>query len=153
ESVEVTAVAFRKLDRLCVILGICAFLAGCGGGAGRPPETIPVKGMVKYQGKPVPKLSVAFIPEKGMLASGTTDAEGKFTLMTNKPGDGAMVGTYKVAISFVSDEIPEMQGLSDAAPKPSTSPIPKKYADPKTSGLTRAVVKNDQNDFTFDLTD
>lgn len=144
--------AYRKLYRLCVIVGVIAFLAGCGGGSA-PPETIPVKGMVKYQGKPVPKLSIAFIPEKGLPALGKTDGDGKFTLMTNKPGDGAMVGNYKVAISFVSDEIPEMQGLTGQEPKPSTSPIPQKYADAKTSGLTRAVVKGDQNDFTFELTD
>lgn len=145
---------FQKLDRLCVILAVSAFLAGCGGGGSKAPVTVPVKGVVKYQGKPVPKLSIAFIPDKGMLASGTTDTNGKFTLMTNKPGDGAMVGTYKVAISFVSDEIPEMPGLPGTEKPLPPSPIPKKYADAKTSGLTKTVEKDAaKNDFTFDLTD
>ena len=145
--------AFRNLDRLCVILAATAFLAGCGGG-GSAPVTVHVQGMVTYQGKPVPKLSVAFIPDKGMLASGTTDAQGRFSLMTNKPGDGAMVGTYKVAINFVPDEIPEMPGLPGTEKKAPASPIPPKYADPKTSGLTKTVEKDAaKNNFTFDLTD
>ena len=145
--------AFRNLDRLCVILAATAFLAGCGGGSSAP-VTVPVQGVVNYQGKPVPKLSVAFIPDKGLLASGTTDAQGKFTLMTNKPGDGAMVGNYKVAISFVPDEIPEMPGLPGTEKKAPASPIPQKYATPQTSGLTKTVEKDAaKNNFTFDLTD
>lgn len=146
--------AFRKLNRLCVILAATAFLAGCGGGNSSSPVTVPVQGVVKYQGQPVPKLSVAFIPDKGMLASGTTDAQGKFTLMTNKPGDGAMVGSYKVGIKFVPDEIPEMPGLPGTEKKAPASPIPQKYADPATSGLTKTVEKDAaKNNFTFDLTD
>ena len=146
---------FRCLNRLCVILGASAFLAGCGGGGSPAPATVPVKGVVKYQGKPVPKLSVAFIPDsKGMVASGTTDSYGKFTLMTSKPGDGAMVGTYKVAISFVPDGIPEMPGLPGTEKPLPPSPIPVKYADGNTSGLTKTVEKDaSKNDFTFELTD
>lgn len=107
-----------------------------------------------YQGKPVPKVSVGFIPEKGQLATGTTDANGRFTLMTNKPGDGAAVGNYTVAISFVPDEIPEMPGLPGTEKQPPASPIPLKYADAKTSGLTRMVDKDaSKNDFKFELTD
>lgn len=144
--------AVRKLNRICAMLAVVAFLTGCGGGS-NAPETVPAKGVVKYQGKPVPKLSVAFIPEKGMLAYGTTDANGQFTLMTNKQGDGAMVGTYKVAISFVSDEIPEMSGLTGTEKKV-TSPIPEKYANAETSGLSKTVEKDStKNNFTFELTD
>lgn len=145
--------AFRKLDRWFVILGTVALLAGCGGGGSQGPETVPVKGVIKYQGKPVPKLSVAFMPEKGMLAYGTTDDDGKFSLQTNKPGDGAMPGTYKVTISFISETIPEMPGFPGAEKK-ETSPIPEKYARAETSGLTKTVEKDaSKNDFTFELTD
>ncbi len=144
--------ACRKLNHWCVILGAVAFLAGCGGGGDKGPETVPVKGEVKYQGKPVPKLSVAFIPEDGMLAYGTTDTNGQFALMTSKPGDGAKVGTYKVAISFAPDEVPEMPGFPGE--KKVTSPIPEKYASAETSGLTKTVDKDaSKNNFTFELTD
>jgi hypothetical protein len=143
------------LDRWCVLLGISLFLAGCGGGASDAPETVPVKGVVTYKGQPVPKLSVGFIPDggKGKLASGTTDAAGKFALMTDKPGDGAVVGPYKVAISFVPDEIPEMPGFPGSEKKVE-SPIPAKYADSATSGLKQTVDKDaSKNNFTFELTD
>lgn len=142
----------RKLQGLFQMLAITVFFAGCSQGY-KPPETVPVTGIVTYQGKPIPKVSIAFIPEKGMLASGKTDDKGRFSLMTNRPGDGAMVGSYKVSISFVPDEIPEMQGLTDGPPKKPDSPIPEKYGSPQTSGLTAAVVKNEKNDFTFELTD
>ena len=142
----------RNLERMVVLLGICALLSGCGGG-GNGPVTVPVKGVVTYKGKPVPKLSVAFLPDKGMVAEGTTDANGRFTLTTKTPGDGAMVGSYKVGISFVPDKVPEMPGFPGAE-QAAESPIPKKYADAQTSGLTKVVDKNaSKNDFTFELTD
>lgn len=144
--------AFRKLHHLCVIVGTVAFLAGCGG-ASDAPQTVSAKGVVKYQGKPVPKLSVSFIPDQGMLAYGTTDSNGSFSLQTNAPGDGAKVGLYKVAISFVPDEVPPMPGFP-GSDKPVTSPIPTKYADKETSGLTATVDKDySKNNYTFELTD
>lgn len=146
--------ALRLLNRVGVLLGVSVLAAGCGGGASDAPRTVRVKGEVLYQGKPVPQLSVAFIPEKGLLASGMTDDNGKFTLTTNKAGDGAAVGVYKVAIRFVPDEIPEMPGFPGAKTKPPASPIPAKYADAKTSGLTQTVDEDAaKNNFTFELTD
>jgi hypothetical protein len=141
------------LGRWSVLLGVFAVLTGCGGGSDAP-ATVPVKGVVTYQGKPVAKLSVSFIPEKGLLATGTTDAEGRFVLMTQKPGDGAMVGSYKVAIAFDSGEIPPMPGMEPPGYKPPESPIPAKYADASTSGLTQTVAKDPaKNSFTIALTD
>jgi hypothetical protein len=151
--VEAFFVCSRRSCRLSVLLGVSAFLGGCGG-AGDAPTTVPVKGVVKYQGKPIAKLSVAFLPDKGVLATGTTNAEGAFELTTNKPGDGAMVGSYRVAISFVPDEIPVMPGFPGSEKKPPDSPIPTKYADVRTSGLTKTVDQDaTKNNFTFDLTD
>lgn len=144
---------FRMLGRCCVLSGVCIALIGCSGGPSDAPVTVPVTGVVTYQGKPVAKLSVAFIPDKGMLATGTTDAQGKFSLMTKKPGDGAAVGTYKVAINFVPDEVPPMPGFPGSEKTPE-SPIPAKYADVTTSGLTQVVDKDaSKNNFTFDLKD
>lgn len=125
---------------------------GCGG-ENDAPETVSVTGIVTYQGNPMPNLSVGFIPDKGMLASGTTDAKGRFELTTSDPGDGAVAGSYKVSINFVPEQTPEMPGFpgSENAPK---SPIPAKYADVSTSGLA-ATVDSDasKNDFKFELTD
>jgi len=136
----------------CFISATAIVLSGCGGGAGDAPKTVPAKGVVTYKGQPVPKVSVAFIPDKGKLAAGTTDDQGKFTLTTNNPGDGAMVGTYKVALNVVADEIPSM--FPEENKKEATLPFPKKYTDATTSGLTFTVDKNAaKNDFKIDLKD
>ncbi len=131
----------------CIVTAI-----GCGG-AGDAPKTVAVTGVVTYQGKPMPNLSVGFIPETGMLASGITDAEGRFDMTTSAPGDGAIPGLHKVAINFVPEQVPEMPGFPGTENAPE-SPIPTKYADVSTSGLTATVDQDSsKNDFTFDLTD
>lgn len=136
-----------------IVLLSCFFASvGCSG-ENDAPSTIAVTGIVTYNGTPMPNLSVGFVPETGMLAAGTTDASGRFELTTSAPGDGAIAGPYKVAINFVPEQTPEMPGFpgSENAPK---SPIPTKYGDVSTSGLT-ATVDSDasKNDFKFDLTD
>ena len=142
----------RKFEQFCVLVGVSAVLAGCGGGASDVPKTVPAKGVVTHKGQPLPKVAVAFIPDKGKLASGTTDDQGKFSLTTNNPGDGAMVGTYKVAINIVADEIPSM--FPEENKKAAELPFPKKYTDANTSGL-KFTVDNDasKNDFKIDLTE
>ena len=63
-----------------------------------------------------------------------------------------MVGTYKVAINFSPELPPEAMG--DPNFKMPPSPIPEKYADKDTSGLTQTVDKDpSKNNFTFELTD
>ena len=126
-------------------------LTGCGAGDG--PTLVPAGGVVTYQGKPIGKINVLFMPsagDKGMMAEGTTDQAGKFTLQTKEPGDGAMVGTYNVAFKYVPDEVPEMPGFEGA--KKVVSPIPEKYADVSSSGHTATVdADKSKNNFTFDL--
>ena len=141
---------YRK--QYLVLLYCFVAAIGCGG-VDDAPKTVAVTGVVTYQGKPMPNLSVGFIPETGMLASGMTDAEGRFEMTTSAPGDGAIPGLHKVAINFVPDQVPEMPGFPGSENAP-VSPIPTKYADASTSGLTATVDKDpSKNDFTFDLTD
>ncbi len=125
--------------------------AGCGPGDG--PQLVPVSGVVNYKGKPIGKINVLFMPpagSKGMMAEGTTDETGKFTLQTKEPGDGAIVGDYGVAFKFVPDEVPAMPGFAGA--KKVVSPIPEKYGDAAKSGHTAKVTTDkSKNNFTFDL--
>ena len=102
------------------------------------PEMARVKGRVTYQGKPVPKGTITFqatAPE-GRNATGQIDPDGYYTLQTEEPGDGALVGSYLVAIS-ARDE-----AVLDYIPKKPIPPkflVPAKYEDPAKSGLKRAV--------------
>ncbi len=123
---------------------------GCGK-AGTAP-TVKVTGTVTHNGQPVEGASVAFIPETGRPASGTTDASGRFTLSTFKSGDGAVPGPHKVAITEASSDQPEVEP-DYSLPDATKSRFPARYADPKTSGFTATVEEGKENDFTFDMKD
>ena len=144
----------QNLDRLCLLVGVSAVLVGCGG-VSDAPKTVPAWGVVTYNGKPMPKISVAFIPGDGIgqIAEATTDADGKFELQTREPGDGAMPGNYNVALNSVSDTLPDMPGFENGK-EADPSTIPGKYGDSTMSGLTATVATDkSKNDFKFDLTD
>jgi hypothetical protein len=133
------------MNQLCLLLCVTCSLSGCGSDG---PTVVPVKGVVNYNGKPMEKIAVVFNPEgSGMMATGMTNANGEFSLQTSTPGDGAMVGNYKVAFRYDSGEIPDMFN-----PKKEVSPIPAKYSDATKSGKTATVTaKASENVFTFDL--
>ena len=140
----------QRLISFC-LAAVCSLgLTGCGDSG---PRVVPVKGTVTFKNQPIGKINVMFVPAdlKGLIAEGTTDESGKFELQTRTPGDGAMMGSYKVSFKYVSDVIPDMPGFTGGV-KPEPSPIPAKYADENKSGFT-ATVDTDasKNDFKFDL--
>lgn len=140
---------WKRFGIVGLSLAICSSLLGCGGNS---LDTVPAEGVVTFEGEPVPKITVVFMPEggRGQIAKGTTDAEGKFSLQTRSPGDGAMVGDYSIAFQYTPDEPPDMPGFPGA--KPVVSPLPQKYADTASSGVT-ATIESDasENVFNFDL--
>ena len=76
-----------------------AFVAGCGGSQG--PKAYLVEGVVTLNGDPVEGVTVSFTPNEasGTNSGGTTDASGKYTLMTSFGTNGAGPGTYTVTLS------------------------------------------------------
>jgi hypothetical protein len=107
--------------------------AGCGSSdPGRQP-TVPAGGMLIYDGKPVAKGTVLFQPEKGGRSASGEIENGKFTLTTYDPGDGAIVGRHKVAI-ISTEETPATDGDTT-----SKYLVPQKFSDPGTSGLMTEV--------------
>ena len=104
--------------------------AGCGrSGYGQ------VEGNVTFKGKPLAGAVVFFVHQRGP-AAGAVGEDGSYRLLTKRPGDGAMVGPCKVAI------------VSPYPLKP--LPIPQKYCDAETSGLT-VEVKEGQNTINFEI--
>jgi hypothetical protein len=72
------------------------------------------------------------VPE-GQIRKGASvkiDAEGRFMMMTFRPGDGVVPGKYKVILLIRQKE-----------DDPSTSLIPLKYTSPQTSGLEISIDK------------
>lgn len=106
-------------SRLPLLLGGLAILAtamvvrSCLSGA-NPPRTVPVAGTLRYRGSPVADADVAFIaagaPRYGIAR---TDAEGRFTLGTFNPGDGAVVGVHRVTVSTTRGLPPPPPGVGE----------------------------------------
>lgn len=143
-----------------VLAGACAAMVGCGAQPGAA-GAIKVAGTVTFEGKPVEGASVIFSPEgNDRSASGMTDAGGRFQLTTLKPGDGALPGKYKVAVSKVEVENAMTADEAKAwfqkngGPPPGgniKNRLPEKYKDAQSSELTAEVAQGGNNDFTFDL--
>lgn len=126
---------------------LLALVAGCDRSG---LNLAPVEGVVTYNGAPLADAGVLFLPNDprmGPPASGTTDADGKFILLTvNRPG--AAVGEHRIAISKEETiAIPQRRGFPLYQTKHF---IPEKYGDPDTSELT-ATVADDDNHFEFKL--
>lgn len=153
-----------------VLLLTAPSLVGCGGGSDRP-ELVPVSGSVTFKGAPVEGATVTFYSEKSpRSAQGVTDASGNFKLTTYDTNDGAVAGEHTVSISKVNaadasqtitqanaeemmkKNVGMMAGGKMADAKPELV-LPAKYADAKTSGEKRTVVKGDANNFKFELTE
>jgi hypothetical protein len=132
-------------------LGLCALLAvsavGCGPPRVAQVATVPVKGkVVLANGQAVPAGRVTFVSKEtnvgGVEPFGDLQKDGTFTLMTQKPGDGAPAGRYRVWIDLVDYRNP---------PKTFTSsPVPTKYRSGSTSDL-EVEVREGENDLTLTL--
>lgn len=83
---------------------------GCG-----QKGTVPLRGTVKLDGRPLTGATVYFLAQDGggRDAVGTTDAEGVFRLSTYEPGDGALPGRYKVTVHPATEAVP---GFAAATP-------------------------------------
>jgi len=127
-------------------------LSGCG--KGNAISLAKVSGSVTLDGQPLTKGAVQFMPDgskgtTGPMATGKIGPDGKFTLTTSTPDDGAQVGFYKVAVSCW-EEVP-FDPNNPKAPPPPKSLIPERYADAGMSGLTAEVKSGTKNEFTFEL--
>ena len=132
---------------LGLLVIIATLLAGCDDGR---PERAPVSGIVTYQGKPVEGARVTFYCPGARPASASTDADGRFTLWTYDPADGAVAGTH--AVTVVKTKPVEGVDLTDPG-RMVDHLLPMRYNNPDTSPLTAEVTFDGENDFRFDLTD
>ena len=87
------------------VLALSFLICGCGGGS--EFELVPVSGIITMDGKPLEGAEVVFAPQAvedqasvGPASVGTTDASGKYVLVTTKGEEGAMVTDHVVAVSL-----------------------------------------------------
>lgn len=131
----------------------CAVQLGCGP---TPPPTVPASGIVTMDGKPLDGAAISLMSDKGVMALGQTDANGKFTLKTaigSNTYDGAIAGSHKVGISKTANDgkadddgskpattdpqqmASRMGGMATSTVKV-TYIVPQRFGSPATSGLT-----------------
>lgn len=123
-------------------------VAGCSGGG--TPETAPVSGKVIFEGEPVTNATVTFTPEAGRPATGSIDGEGRFSLSTFRPNDGAVPGRHRVTFGSTA-EVP-MPGTPEAkGAKADKPPFPKRYAGLSTTDLEIDVPAEGLADLTIEL--
>ncbi|NLX98719.1 MAG: carboxypeptidase regulatory-like domain-containing protein [Rhodopirellula sp.] len=145
---------------------------GCSGGSDpNRPETCQVSGLVTRGGQAVAAATVTFHSLDGSRSAvGVTSDQGRFTLTTFVPGDGAVAGQYAVAIvkydlpmaasgadGSIADtgeedvDRPEIRMASRGESPGPKNLLPQKYADAKSSGLIALVAKRGDNQFDFTI--
>lgn len=139
------------LQRVISCLVLCAALPGCGGGGG-PTGT--VNGDLTVKGSPAPAGTIITFASAESARTGTVGADGSFVVM------GLPVGQYRISVvapnqTSYENLTPEqammraMENQNQNAAPPS-DPIPDKYENIETSGITFEVQEG-SNDFTLDL--
>lgn len=142
----------------CYLRGLCAYgmetmidsrfgwrwgwillsLVGCA----RSP-LVPVKGELSLEGgPPLEDFMVLFMPasDNKRPAYGKADSEGKFELMTFRPGDGAFPGEYKVIVVLPSSGLPQAGPANKKEPPKKSIPvIHANYLDAQKTPLYRLV--------------
>jgi len=139
------------VQALAVVCTLTIAAVGCSGGSREPVGQ--VGGLVSIGGKPVNGGQIMFVPTSiGPTATGVIGPDGRYTLTTFKPGDGAVLGAHEVLIEsmpVVDAVLPEalLSGKPPTAPK---AEIPVKYGIPRKSGLS-ATVTSGSNAIDFAL--
>jgi hypothetical protein len=150
-------------SRIPVALTVLAFamtVCGCGADDGFD-RRYTVSGQVTYNGQPLKKGKIYFIPEDATKRQGTGEIEDGAILKvtTVDPGDGLFAGKYKVMVSALDDvAVPSFKtGVIDQvvlakAEAKAKSLIPKKYSNAIESGLTVEISSSNRT-LNFELKD
>lgn len=133
---------------LAIVVSLVVFESGCK----RHPRVVPVSGVVRYNGKPLPFGSILFQPNKGQTAAGDIQADGSFKLSSYADDDGAVPGSHRVSVSCFEGQRP------GKSPPPGGGGvslgkllIPLKYTRLGSSGLTAEVKDAAGQSFEFNL--
>lgn len=150
-----------------LLLLLLAVAAGCSGSSDRP-KLARASGIVTLDGEPVEGAIVNFLPVAGgRLATGTTDATGRYTLTTFDKDDGAAVGEHYVGVvkmggegmqQVAQAEVPAgEEGLLPDLSAPGVKQpeieylVPEKYGNPKESQLKATVPAGGADDLNISL--
>lgn len=138
-----------------LVVATTLFVVGCPGGGSSGPDFLdrlaPVSGTVTVGGQPAEGATVTFLPDQPECepASGRTDANGSFTLVTLASGAsmdslrGAVPGRYRVTVSWIltPDGKPVAAGTTDAdaMAQGAKETLPPSYSSSDDTTLTATV--------------
>ena len=126
------------------MLAVIASAIGCDSS-----NLVVVTGKVTYENKPVASGTISFVSADNASAYGDLQPDGSYSLKTDKPGDGAAPGTYKVIVVAMQDQAGLLPELKSPTPAPT---VPFKYTSLATTDLTAKVEKGKPNVIDFNLT-
>jgi hypothetical protein len=144
------------IGRTLILTTVAACVAGCGGDTSKP-KLGRVSGKVTYNGQPVTKGIVSFVPrggagaQTGQSATGELGSDGSYTLTTFDNGDGAVLGEHTVLVIAREEDaaikghgmpIPDSKGQINI--KAAKSLVPEKYATAGNSPLRYTVNEGSQ---------
>lgn len=133
-----------QFARCLLAAGSCLLLSACSDQL----ATYPVTGRVQFAGgEPVRVGKVEFTSRAhGLQARGEIDADGRFTLSTYVPGDGAVAGLHDcVVVQMVLAE-------GAAGPRPTTiGVVDRRHADYASSGLSAEVLPQADNSIVLEV--
>ena len=166
-SHEICQRRLQLILRLFFIISAAILVSGCGGEepARKPDLKIQatIAGVLLKDGKPLsPETQILFFcPERDSLASGKTDAAGKFTLTAADARIGIPMGKYRVVVRPPAVKVEtdiksgsyeaKMKGIARPAPPVASSEIPVEFSSTDSTRLILEV-KVGSNDFPIDLT-
>jgi hypothetical protein len=142
-----------------------AMIAGCSGSQKGPPTAV-ADGVVTLKGAPLANATVTFLSEKGSLAIGETDAEGKFKLRAVAVGPAKVTivkpiesGSSTMTITTPPKNAAESEAylkqkreMVRARTEANQAPtIPAKYSKRDTTPLDFTIKADGDNHFTIDL--
>ncbi len=108
-----------------------------------------VTGKVTYKDNPVTSGTISFVSADNASAYGDLKSDGTYSLKTDKPGDGAAPGTYKVIVVAMQDQANMLPEARSPLPAPT---VPFKHTSLATTDLTAKVEKGKPNVIDFNLT-
>jgi hypothetical protein len=167
-------IAQAKVVATGAALLIAAAVIGCGDDSGLP-RRYPVSGTITHNGKLLEQGNINFAPDgPGGRAAGGTIVDGKYSLTTQDPNDGAVPGKYKVSVVAKTTDTSKVdlkikgatsedakkaisavfpQKVAAKAAAKAKNLVPARYSSPESSGLTFEVKPQSNSGVDFDLKD
>lgn len=138
----------RRNDAGCAALGLAGWLVACAvltslSGCGSQRTLGRVGGRVSLDGRPCGGVIVVFgCAEQRAFITAEAGEDGRYAVQMAE-GHGLPLGTYEVSVRPAPP--------SDWSRPPRIVPIPERYRDPKSSGLTLSVAEG-ENEFDIAMT-